>query len=119
MAHPDRDVIALVGDGSYLMMNSDIYTSVITGHKLIVIVCDNGGFAVIDRLQTGKGGKSFNNLFSDCRAERFGPGDFANHAESIGAVAETVHSLAELDAACRRAKQADRTAVIVIKVDAR
>ena len=118
MAHPDRDVIALVGDGSYLMMNSDIYTSVLTGHKLIVVVCDNGGFAVIDRLQTGKGGKSFNNLFADCRVEDFVPVDFAKHAESMGAVAEAVHSVAELEAAFRRAKQADRTAVIVIKVDA-
>lgn len=118
MAHPDRDVIALVGDGSYLMMNSDIYTSVLTGHKLIVIVCDNGGFAVIDRLQTGKGGKSFNNLFADCRVEHFVPVDFAKHAESMGAAAETVQSLAELEAAFRRAKRADRTAVIVIKVDA-
>ena len=117
MANPERDVIAFVGDGSYLMLNSEIYTSVLTGHKLIVVVCDNGGFAVIDRLQTGKGGKSFNNLFADCRLERFVPVDFARHAESMGAVAETVQSIAELEAAFRRAKSADRTAVIVIKVD--
>ena len=67
MALPDRDVIALVGDGSYLMMNSDIYSSVLSGHKLIVILCDNGGFAVIDRLQNFKGSKSFNNLIADSR----------------------------------------------------
>jgi len=118
MANPERDVIAFVGDGSYLMMNSDIYTSVLTGHKLIVVVCDNGGFAIIERLQTGNGGKSFNNLFDDCRKQRFVPVDFARHAASMGAVAETVRSLAELPAAFRRAKAADRTAVIVIKVDA-
>jgi 3D-(3,5/4)-trihydroxycyclohexane-1,2-dione acylhydrolase (decyclizing) len=118
MANPERDVIAFVGDGSYLMMNSDIYTSVLTGHKLIVVVADNGGFAVIDRLQTAKGGKSFNNLLDDCRKQRFVAVDFAKHAESMGAVAETVHSLADLEAAFRRAKQADRTAVIVVKVDA-
>ena len=57
----------MVGDGSYLMMNSDIYSSVLTGHKLIVVVCDNGGFAVINRLQNVKGVPSFNNLIEDCR----------------------------------------------------
>ena len=56
MALPDREVIVFVGDGSYLMMNSDLYSSVLTGHKLIVIVCDNGGFAVINRLQVNQGG---------------------------------------------------------------
>ena len=54
MAEPDSDVIVFTGDGSYLMMNSDIYSSVLSGHKLIVIVCDNGGFAVINRLQPSR-----------------------------------------------------------------
>ena len=57
----------MVGDGSYLLMNSDIYSSVLTGHKLIVVLCDNGGFAVINRLQNFKGVPSFNNLLQDCR----------------------------------------------------
>ena len=70
MADPERDVIVFTGDGSYLMMNSDIYSSVLTGHKLIVVVCDNGGFAVINRLQNFKGSASFNNLLEDCRRER-------------------------------------------------
>ena len=61
------DVIAFVGDGSYLMLNSELYSSVLTGHKLIVVVCDNGGFAVIDRLQVGKGGAAFNNMLEDVR----------------------------------------------------
>ena len=69
MADPDRDVISMIGDGSYLMMNSDIYSTVLTGHKLIVVVCDNGGFAVINRLQNAKGSKSFNNLIADCKIE--------------------------------------------------
>ena len=54
MALPEREVIVFVGDGSYLMMNSDLYSSVLSGHKLIVIVCDNGGFAVINRLQVNQ-----------------------------------------------------------------
>ena len=59
MAMPDREVVVFVGDGSYLMMNSDLYSSVLSGHKLIVIVCDNGGFAVINRLQVNQGGVPF------------------------------------------------------------
>jgi 3D-(3,5/4)-trihydroxycyclohexane-1,2-dione acylhydrolase (decyclizing) len=118
MADPSRDVIVMVGDGSYLMQNSDIYSSVLTGHKLIVVVCDNGGFAVINRLQNFKGSKSFNNLIADCRIENLVEVDFQKHAESMGALAETVHSTGELEQAFKRAKQADRTSVIVIKVQA-
>ena len=62
MADPDRDVIVFCGDGSYLMMNSDIYSSVLTGQKLILVVCDNGGFAVINRLQNFKGSASLSTI---------------------------------------------------------
>ena len=79
MARPDGDVIAFVGDGSYLMLNSDLYSSVLTGQKLIVIVCDNGGFAVIERLQTGQGGRSFNNMLVATGDERLRV-DWAAHA---------------------------------------
>ena len=116
--NPERDVIVFVGDGSYLMMNSDIYSTVLTGHKLIVVVCDNGGFAVINRLQNGKGSASFNNLIEDCRRVSDARVDFAKHAESMGAIAEKVHSIGELEAAFERAKTADRTYVVVIEVDA-
>jgi 3D-(3,5/4)-trihydroxycyclohexane-1,2-dione acylhydrolase (decyclizing) len=118
MAEPERDVIVFTGDGSYLMLNSDIYSSVMTGHKLIVVVCDNGGFAVINRLQNGKGSASFNNLLEDCRRVTDTKVDFARHAESMGARAEKVSSIGELEAAFKRAKAADRTSVIVIDVDA-
>ena len=116
MAEPDKEVFVLVGDGSYLMMNSDILSSVMTGHKLIVVVCDNGGFAVIDRLQVFKGGASFNNLLKDCKSVRQQQVDFAKHAESMGALAETVSSIADLEQALDRARKADRTYVISIKV---
>jgi 3D-(3,5/4)-trihydroxycyclohexane-1,2-dione acylhydrolase (decyclizing) len=116
MADPERDVIVFTGDGSYLMMNSDIYSSVMTGHKLIVVVCDNGGFAVINRLQNFKGSASFNNLLEDCRREVDVRVDFARHAESMGAIAERVISIGDLEAAFARAKAADRTYVIVIDV---
>ena len=90
----------------------------LTGHKLIVVVCDNGGFAVINRLQNAKGSKSFNNLIADCRIENDVTVDFEKHADSMGAHAETVHSIGELEQAFTRAKKADRTSVIVIKVQA-
>ncbi|MFN3606138.1 MAG: thiamine pyrophosphate-dependent enzyme, partial [Cypionkella sp.] len=65
-AEPDRDTIVFVGDGSYLLMNSDIYSSVLTQKKLIILVLDNGGFAVINKLQNNTGQDSFNNLIADC-----------------------------------------------------
>jgi 3D-(3,5/4)-trihydroxycyclohexane-1,2-dione acylhydrolase (decyclizing) len=118
MALPDREVIVFVGDGSYLMMNSDLYSSVLTGHKLIVIVCDNGGFAVINRLQVNQGGEPFNNLFVDAKVEDVVDVDFAAHAAAMGCRAETVASVAELEAAFERARGADRTTVIAIKTSA-
>ena len=115
MAMPDREVIVFLGDGSYMMMNSDLYSSVLTGHKLIVIVCDNGGFAVIHRLQVNQGGAGYNNLFTDTRHKQLVDIDFAAHARSMGCEAETVTTVAELEAAFERARAADRTYVIALK----
>ena len=91
------ELIVFVGDGSYMMMNSDIYSSVLSGHKMIVVVCDNGGYAVINRLQNFKGGESFNNLIKDCRlgVEPFSV-DFAAHGAAMGAISFRVESVAEL-----------------------
>jgi len=108
MANPDKEVISFIGDGSYLLNNSDIYSSVITKNKLIIIVCDNGGFAVINRLQLFKGGKEFNNLLVD----------FAKHAASMGAKSEEVSSISDLEEAFKRAKKSDVTYVISIKTHA-
>ncbi|MGF1474870.1 MAG: 3D-(3,5/4)-trihydroxycyclohexane-1,2-dione acylhydrolase (decyclizing) [Geminicoccaceae bacterium] len=119
MADATRDVIVMVGDGSYMMLNSDIYSSVLTGHKMIVIVCDNGGFAVIDRLQRNKGIPSFNNQIEDCRIERLERVDFAKHAEAMGAIGISVGSMGEFDDAFRQAKDAERTVVIHVQVQAR
>ena len=117
MAHPDHETFVMVGDGSYLLMNSDILSSVMTGHKLTVVLCDNGGFAVIDRLQRNSGNASFNNLLSDCTRVRDVKVDFAAHARAMGANAEKLDSIADLDAALARARAADRTSVLVIDVD--
>ncbi len=116
LARPKGDVIAWVGDGSYLMMNSDIYSTVMTGQKVIFMVCDNGGYAVINRLQVNTGGAEFNNLLRTTNHERYFQVDFVKHAESMGAIAERVESVDDLPAAFARAKAADRSYVIVIPV---
>ncbi|NRA86564.1 MAG: 3D-(3,5/4)-trihydroxycyclohexane-1,2-dione acylhydrolase (decyclizing) [Rhizobiales bacterium] len=115
---PNQDTIVFTGDGSYLMMNSDIYSSVLTGQKLIIIVLDNGGFAVINKLQNGTGNVSFNNLIADSniKSEPFAV-DFEAHARSMGAEAETVANPAELAEAFKRAKSANKTYVICMQVD--
>ena len=118
MADPTRTPIVMIGDGTYLMMNSDIYSSVLTGHKMIVVVCDNGGYAVINRLQNGKGTPGFNNLIKDCRVKAPFAVDFAKHAEAMGALARRVASLTELGQAMDWAKTTDRTTVISIVSDA-
>jgi 3D-(3,5/4)-trihydroxycyclohexane-1,2-dione acylhydrolase (decyclizing) len=115
MANPDKDVIAFVGDGSYLLNNSDIYSSVLTNNKLIIIVCDNGGHAVINRLQLFKGGKEFNCLFNSSNVQDLKEVNFAQHAASMGAKSEHVSSISELEEAFKRAKQSDITYVISIK----
>jgi 3D-(3,5/4)-trihydroxycyclohexane-1,2-dione acylhydrolase (decyclizing) len=117
LARPDSEVIVLVGDGSYLMLNSEIATSVMLGLKLTIVLLDNGGFGCIDRLQRATGGAAFNNLLADCGAAP--PIDFPAHAASLGALSERVASLAELEAALHRSRDADRTSVIVVRTDPR
>jgi 3D-(3,5/4)-trihydroxycyclohexane-1,2-dione acylhydrolase (decyclizing) len=115
---PGREVFVMVGDGSYMMMNSELQTSVMLGRKLIVTVLDNRGFGCINRLQRACGGESFNNLIADVdhRADE-GWIDFAGHARSLGAIAEKVAGVADLESALQRARQSDRTHVIVIDTD--
>src|SRR6202012_2678590 len=117
LAHPDREVIVVVGDGSYLMMNSEIATSVMLGLKLIIVVTNNRGFACINRLQRATGGESFNNLLRDTRHEALPEIDFAAHARSLGAEAVRVSSIAELESAFAKAREARSTQVIVIETD--
>ena len=118
MARPRGDVISWVGDGSYLMMNSDVYSTVMTGHKVIFMVLDNGGYAVINRLQVNSGGAEFNNLLTTVRHTEYFQVDFVKHLESMGAIAEKVARLEDLPEAWRRAKAADRSYAIVMDVDA-
>lgn len=118
MARPERDVFVMVGDGSYLMLNSELHTSVMLGRKLVVTVLDNRGYGCINRLQQACGGAPFNNLIADVdhRADDAWV-DFAAHARSLGARAEAVDGIAGLEAALERAKASDRTCVVVIRTD--
>src|SRR5207237_3298885 len=106
MAAPEREVVVMVGDGSYLMLNSEIATSVMLGLKLIIVVLDNRGFGCINRLQRATGGESFNNLFEHVRHGAMPDIDFAAHAASLGAIATKVASRSELDAALNAARTA-------------
>jgi 3D-(3,5/4)-trihydroxycyclohexane-1,2-dione acylhydrolase (decyclizing) len=115
MAKPDQDVVVFLGDGSYLLSNSDIYSSVLYDQKLIIVLCDNGGHMVINRLQLAKGGKEYICNLRAARATNLQFVDFESHAKSMGANAETVSSTSELEAAYHRAKSSDKTYVIVIK----
>lgn len=120
MATPERDVVVMVGDGSYLMLNSEIATSVALQQKITIVVLDNRGFGCINRLQTSLGGKSYNNLLDTSYGnESTAPAiDFAQHAASLGAHAEKVTGLEELGPALQRARKSAHTAVVVIDTDA-
>jgi 3D-(3,5/4)-trihydroxycyclohexane-1,2-dione acylhydrolase (decyclizing) len=113
LAAPGREVVVMVGDGSYLMMNSEIATSVALGAKLTIVVLDNRGFGCISRLQRATGGEPFNNLLGDA-APRV---DFAAHAAAMGAQAQKLSSIAALEAALPKVLAAKRTQVLVIDTD--
>ena len=119
MAHPDREVVVVVGDGSYLMMNSEIATAVMLGCKLTVVIFDNRGFACIDNLQKGTGSEGFNNLFEDSVQQVAPLIDFAAHAQSMGACSTAVASMDELESALRSAAQRAETSAIVVPVSRR
>ncbi|HEY2041384.1 MAG TPA: 3D-(3,5/4)-trihydroxycyclohexane-1,2-dione acylhydrolase (decyclizing) [Jatrophihabitans sp.] len=124
--HPNGLVTALLGDGSYLMLNSELFSAAFAGHPFVAVVCDNGGYAVIHRLQTGQGGEGFNNLLADCAGPGAKPGgvrvDFAAHAASLGCAVVDVPAgagVGELRAgyatARRQAIEQHRPAVLVCR----
>jgi len=117
LARPDADVVVMVGDGSYMMMNSELSTSIMLGKKLTVILLDNRGYGCINRLQMATGGANFNNLLKDAMIETMPEIDFRAHAESMGAVAVKVSSIADLETAIEESKGTERTCVIVIDTD--
>jgi len=118
MALPHREVIVMVGDGSYLMLNSEIATSVMLGVKLTIVLLDNGGYGCINRLQGDCGGAPFNNLLTDARHVTLPAIDFVAHARSLGAEARKVSGVAELEEALTASRSRTVTQVILIETDA-
>jgi 3D-(3,5/4)-trihydroxycyclohexane-1,2-dione acylhydrolase (decyclizing) len=127
-SHPDGIVTALLGDGSYLMLNSELFSAAFAGHRFVAVLCDNGGYAVIHRLQTNQGAAGFNNLLADCAGPGAKPGgvrvDFAAHAASLGCAVIDLPAgsdVAQLRAAYARARALavaeSRPAVLVCRTD--
>ena len=117
MAQPDCDVICMIGDGSYLMANSELATAVMMGIKMTLVITDNRGFGCINRLQIGTGGAEFNNLLDHARHTNPSNIDFAAHAASMGAAAIHVANIDELGSVLARAKNATGPYVVVIDTD--
>jgi 3D-(3,5/4)-trihydroxycyclohexane-1,2-dione acylhydrolase (decyclizing) len=117
MAEPDRDVIVMVGDGSYMMMNSELATAVAMGVKITVVITDNRGYGCINRLQMATGGEQFNNLYAHTSQANPMQIDFVAHAAAMGADARKVSSIADLEAALNGAREAEVATVILIDTD--
>lgn len=114
LARPERDVIVMVGDGSYMMLNSEIASSIMLGAKFTIVLLDNAGYGCINRLQMETGGANFNNLLQDTHHVELPQIDFAAHAAAMGAVTRKVGSIPELEAALAETANEARTTVIVI-----
>ena len=110
MADPDREIYAFVGDGTYLMMPSEIATAVQENVKIIIILVDNHGFGSIRGLSESLGSAGFGTRYS-------APVDYASNARSLGAHAIRANDLAEFKAALAEAKAADRISVIVVETE--
>ncbi len=117
MAYPDREVVVMLGDGSYMMANSELATSVMLGQKIIVVLLDNRGYACINRLQIATGGESFNNLLDTAQHVVPAAIDYAAHAASMGATTEKVDSIIQLEQAMLRARKESGSYVIVVDTD--
>jgi 3D-(3,5/4)-trihydroxycyclohexane-1,2-dione acylhydrolase (decyclizing) len=118
LAEPDREVYVLVGDGSYLMMNSELATAVMMGVRMTMVLIDNRGFGCIHRLQKATGGAPFNNRLEDSWHTQLPPVDFVAHAASMGAHAVKADNIAGFEAAIRDARPRGGVNVVVIDTEA-
>jgi 3D-(3,5/4)-trihydroxycyclohexane-1,2-dione acylhydrolase (decyclizing) len=123
LADPEREVVVMVGDGSYLMMNSEIVTAVAEGIRITIVVIDNHGYQCILGLQRAVGVSDFANELrfrgdgSAAASGPYVPVDFKKHAEAMGAQAFLAPTAAEVKEALAKARQSDRVAVVVVPVD--
>ncbi|MGE7368579.1 3D-(3,5/4)-trihydroxycyclohexane-1,2-dione acylhydrolase (decyclizing) [Neorhizobium sp. NPDC001467] len=119
LALPHRDVVCFVGDGSYMMANSELATAVMRRIPFTVVLTDNRGYGCINRLQIHCGGEEFNNMYKDCEIDQQPEIDFVKQAASMGAHAEKAKDIADLEAKVVAARNRDIPTVIVIDTDAR
>lgn len=120
LAQPTREVICFVGDGSYMMANSELATAVMRRIPFTVVLTDNRGYGCINRLQTqGCGGAPFNNMYVDCNIQAQPRIDYAAHAAAMGAHAVRADGTDALEAEIRAARGRDVPTVIVIDTQAR
>ncbi|WP_029064697.1 3D-(3,5/4)-trihydroxycyclohexane-1,2-dione acylhydrolase (decyclizing) [Labrenzia sp. DG1229] len=117
LAQPDRDVVCFVGDGSYMMANSELATAVMRRVPFTVVLTDNRGYGCINRLQMGTGGEQFNNLYQNCNVEVQPDIDFVAHAASMGAHAVKARDIADLEAQILASRDRGIPTVIVIDTD--
>ena len=117
LARPDADVVCFIGDGSYMMANSELATAVMRKIPFIIVLTDNRGFGCINRLQQGTGGAEFNNLYTSANVEIQPEIDFVAHASSMGAHAEKAADIADLEAKIAAARDRATPSVIVIDTD--
>jgi 3D-(3,5/4)-trihydroxycyclohexane-1,2-dione acylhydrolase (decyclizing) len=122
MADPSREVYVMVGDGSYLMMNSEIVTSIQEGYKLTIVLLDNHGFSSIGGLSGAVGAQGFGTHYryrdaSGQLAGEYLPVDLAANAASLGAHVIRANTIAEVKQALVEAREIDRTTVIAVEVD--
>jgi 3D-(3,5/4)-trihydroxycyclohexane-1,2-dione acylhydrolase (decyclizing) len=118
MAAPEREVICFVGDGSYMMANSELATAVMMRVPFTIVLTDNRGYGCINRLQQACGGAEFNNMYKDSRIEAQPEIDFVAHAAAMGAHAVKAGSLAELEAGIKAARERQIPTVLVIDTEA-
>ncbi len=125
MAAPDREVVTLVGDGSYLMMAQEIVTAVAEGIKLVIVLIDNHGFSSIGSLSESLGSQRFGTAYryrdpgSGLLDGDYLPVDLAANAESLGADVLRTHTIEEFRVALAKARDAQRTTVVHIETDPR
>ncbi|RLQ85314.1 3D-(3,5/4)-trihydroxycyclohexane-1,2-dione acylhydrolase (decyclizing) [Notoacmeibacter ruber] len=117
LARPKADVICFIGDGSYMMANSELATAVMRRVPFTIVLSDNRGYACINRLQKGTGGAPFNNMYEHSRVETQPQIDFVAHAASMGAHAEKATGVADLEQKLAEARARDIPSVIVLDTD--
>ncbi|KFE63900.1 3D-(3,5/4)-trihydroxycyclohexane-1,2-dione acylhydrolase (decyclizing) [Hyalangium minutum] len=121
LARPEREVYALLGDGSYLMLSQELLTSIQEGAKITAVLLDNHGYQCIHNLQRGSGSRGFGNEFRARKGPKLEgehlPVDFVQNAQSLGAKTFTATTAAELSHALREAKNQPTSCLIYIPLE--